>query len=120
MFLDEPVLAGLIAQLGDHERRLWRRYHVRLRIDRISSDGKSALCSVAQLQTSFLSPSRPAGRLVEMAHNALIPMHLIGIVPLVSVLPEEAKPQFAPVDKEDPFGFLSAIPLRLRHEAAAH
>jgi hypothetical protein len=109
MLLDGRTSAtGLSAQLRANERRLMRRFGIRLRVDRISFDGKSVICSVAQVRRPFLGPRSPE-KLIHLAHGALVPLHMIGFLTLVSVLPRETRPAFNPLDGNDPFGLQHAL-----------
>jgi hypothetical protein len=104
-----PFSSELIAHLRKHERTLLRKYGVRLRVDKITADGKSALCSIAQVRRPWFRSMRSAQELIDLAHRALMPLHQVGLSPLISGLPEQPKAAFPAVEKSDPFGIHRAL-----------
>jgi len=104
-----PFPNTLLSHLVKHERMLSRRYGVRLRVDKITGDGKNALCSIAQLRRRWFRSALSAEEMIELAHAALLPLHRIGLSPLVSALPPRARATFPAPNKNDPFGIRSAM-----------
>ena len=88
---------------------LLRKYGVRLRVDKITSDGKSALCSIAHVCRPWFRALRTGEELVALAHAALAPLYRVGLTPLVSSLPRQPKASFSTLDKNDPFGLGCAL-----------
>lgn len=101
--------SDLLALLCQYERMLLRRYGVRLRVDKITRDGKNALCSIAQVRRTWFRSARSTGELIELAQNALMPLHQVGLSPLVSTLPRQPSATFPALDKNDPFGIHRAL-----------
>lgn len=99
-----PFNSDLLTRLRKHERMLLRRYGMRLRVDKVTSDGKSALCSIAQVRRRWFRSARSTQELIEVAHAALMPLHRVGLSPLISCLPRQPKAAFPVVDKNHPFG----------------
>lgn len=104
-----PFTNDLLYHLRKRERLLLRRYGVRLRVDKITADGKSALCSIAQVRRPWFRPVHSADVLIELAHATLMPLHHVGLSPLVSVLPCGPKTQLPNMDKNDPFNVHRAL-----------
>ena len=104
-----PFTNELLYHLRKRERMLLGRYGVRLRVDKITADGKSALCSIAQVRRPWFRSARSADELIELAHDALMPLHHVGLSPLVSVLPGRPKAEFPAMDKNDPFNVHHAL-----------
>jgi hypothetical protein len=89
--------------MGQEERRLLDRHGVRLRVDRITRDGRYALCSVCQVKRPFLRPLRSKLELVALAHSAFGKLDLFGMRTLISVVPKGPLTEFPAVDPNDPF-----------------
>jgi hypothetical protein len=106
-----PFTIALHAHLQKHERMLFRRYGVRLTVDKITSDGKSALCTIAQVRRPWFRSVRSVQELIELAHTALVPLHQVGLSPLITPLPMHPKIKFPTLDKNDPFGVDHALRL---------
>ncbi len=107
--ISRPLTADLIAHLCAQERRLLRRHGVRLRLEKITTDGQNAFCSVGQVRRPFFRSMLSVDELIALAHTALVSLHWVGLRPLISALPPGSKKTFAPTDKNDPFGFCHAI-----------
>jgi hypothetical protein len=88
---------------------LLRRHGVRLRVDKITADGRNAICSACQVRRPIFRSMLSSDELIAIAHTALIPLHLIGLRPLVSALSPEPKQVFAPIGKNDPFLLCHAL-----------
>ncbi len=99
----------LVDNLRKHERVLLRKYGGRLRVDKITRDGKSAICSIAPVRRPWFRALRSGQELVALAHTALVPLYQIGLTPMVTALPKQPKSSFPKVDKNDPFGLRSAL-----------
>jgi hypothetical protein len=100
---DHIRVQEVLAELGKMERELLRRYHIRLRVDKVTSDGRSALCSAAQVRRRFLRTDHTSYEVVDTCHEALIPLQRIGISPLIGWLPRERSNEFMKIDPKDPF-----------------
>ena len=107
----QPLPDDYIVRLRANERMLLRRHGVCLRVDKITSNGKSAICSVAQVHRPFFRSACSAENLIDLAHAALVPLHLIGLSPLISPLPKAHKSRFPSIRPEDPFGIQRAMRL---------
>lgn len=106
---DMPDAADLLAQLCRKERSLLRRHGVRLRVDKITADGRSAICSAGQVRRGFLRSALSTEKLVSLAHAALVPLNQVGLQPFVSVLVDEPRSTFTSRKEEDPFGLRNAL-----------
>lgn len=82
---------------------------MRLRVDKITGDGKNALCSIAQVRRSWFRSTRSTGELIELAQGALMPLYQVGLSPLVSALPPKPRAAFPALEKNDPFGIHRAL-----------
>ncbi len=107
--IKSPVAVDLLAYLRKQETMLLRRYGVRLRVDKITADGRNAIGSVCQVRRPFFRAALSTDELIALAHSALIPLHLVGLRPLVSALAPEPKKVFAPAEKNDPFRLCNAL-----------
>ncbi len=105
----QPYPRDLITHLRDAERRLLRRYCIRLRIDKITVDGRNALCSAAQVKRRFIWSAHPKERVVTLAHKAILPLHRLGLSPLISAFPLDQVHVFGPVKEDDPFEIRRAL-----------
>lgn len=99
----------LLIHLRKHERMLSRRYGVRLRVDKITRDGKNVLCSIAQVRRPWFRSARSTGELIELAQDALMPLRQVGLSPLVSILPRQPRATFPALEQNDPFGIHRAF-----------
>ena len=105
--MERPAFtAELLSHLSQHERRLLSKYGARLRVDKISGDRKSVLCSIALVRSPWFRSAPSATQLVNLAHTTLIPLHYIGLNPLVSALLKQSEAFFPDMMKNDPFGIL--------------
>lgn len=111
-----PFSSDLHSHLREHERMLSRKYGVRLRVDRITSNGKNAFCSIAHVRCPWFRSTRSAEELIDLAHTALMPLHQVGLSPLISILPRQPGTTFPAIDTSDPFGIHGALRLLVSHE----
>jgi hypothetical protein len=95
------------------------RYGVRLRVDKITRDGKNALCSIAQVRRLWFRSARSTRELIELAQTALLPLYQVGLSPLVSTLSRQPRAAFPTLDKNDPFGIHRALRHAGSNEATA-
>ena len=109
----------LIEQLGVEERSLWRRYGVRLRVDTLTGDGKNLLCCTRQLKRRFFTASLVDHELVTLAHKALMKLNLLGLRPMIAIVPKEATDVFTKIEATDPFRLLQAMDLAGSHTTSA-
>ncbi|MEO8591242.1 MAG: hypothetical protein ABI432_17825 [Flavobacteriales bacterium] len=103
------LTSDLIAHLHEQERLLWRRHGVRLMVDKVTADGQNILCSTCQLRRSLFLPALRDHALISLAHEALRPLYLFGMRPLVTVVMKNAVRPFAALEKADPFHLHSAL-----------
>ncbi len=100
-------------ELTDHlsvqERSLLRRHGVRLRVDKVTDDGRYALCSACQIERSFFRPLLSDIALVSIAHQAFMKLNLFGLQTLISVVPKGPLTVFPAVDPQDPFQLRYAL-----------
>jgi hypothetical protein len=106
---DHIRLQEVLGELGKVERQLYRRYRIRLRVDKVSHDGRSALCSAAQVRRRFLRADHTSYEVVETCHEALEPLRIIGVMPLIEWLPRQKSNTFMKIDPKDPFRVLWAL-----------
>lgn len=106
---DHIRLQEVLGELGKVERHLYRRYRIRLRVDKVSHDGRSALCSAAQVRRRFLRADQASYQVVETCHEALEPLRIIGVMPLIEWLPRQKSDMFMKIDPKDPFRVLWAL-----------
>ena len=99
----------LITRLYKEERTLLRRKGVRVRVDKISSDGRYALCTVLQVRRPLFRSAPGSQELVSLAHMALNRLHQLGLKPFVSVALRGSVTVFAPLDANDPFRLRRAL-----------
>ncbi len=108
--MKDPIqILAVLAHLGKMERELMRRHHIRLRVDKVTPDGHSALCSAAQVRTLFFRGDHKTFEGVEACHIALSSLHLIGLSPLIGWLPREKFGPFMKIDPKDPFQIGQAL-----------
>ncbi len=99
----------LIARMDAVERMLLRKHGLSLRVDKISSDKRNAICSISQKAPGLFRSTLPNEVLVEKAHSALVPLHAIGLRPLVSVSQGVPLRVSALEGQHDPFGLRLAL-----------
>ena len=108
--MPRPVpLADLLTNLREAEKHLLRRHCIRLRIDKVTSDGRNALCSAAQVKRMFFWSAHHKERVVTLAHQAILPLHTLGLFPLISAFPLDQVHVFGPVKEDDPFEIRRAL-----------
>jgi hypothetical protein len=99
----------LIERMHAIERMLQRKHGLHVHVDRISSDKRNAFCSVSQKAPGLFRSTLPKEELVDKAHSALVPLHSIGLRPLVSVVARSPRKPMLPTDQHDPFGLRVAL-----------
>ncbi len=99
----------LIAELGDAEEELLRNHRIRLRVDKVTPDGRSALCSAAQVHNRFLRSEYSPEAGVRVCHHALLSMHRIGLSPLIGWIPRDIEIEFSDIAPNDPFSLRKAL-----------
>jgi len=104
-----PAAIQLLANLQDQEPWLQHRYGVRVRVDKVTADGRNALCSACQVRHPFFLAKISAFALVALAHLVLKDLHRFGITPLISTLPARSIPPFVAIEKGDPFRLRDAL-----------
>ncbi len=107
--MEHGMPPDLLVHLSAAERELLRRYRVRLRVDKVTDDGRSALCSGAQVQRRFLRADHASEQMIAMCHEALSALHHIGISPLIGWLPRHVPSRFPEIDPQDPFSLRKAL-----------
>lgn len=103
------MLQNLLTELGEAERHLLRSHRVRLNVDKVTADGRNALCSAAQIHRRLLRPDHLAEEGVAACHQALSSLHRIGLTPLIGWLPRDASNTFFKIDPQDPFRLRMAL-----------
>lgn len=101
--------AELLAHLRKAERHLLHRHSIRLRVDKVTSDGRNALCSATEVRAWFNWSNRRKDQVVSLAHRAVQPLQALGLSPLISVIPVEQVGQFGPLENDDPFKLVHAL-----------
>lgn len=103
-----PVF-DLLARLGGSEKILLHKHGVRLRVDKVTLDGRNVLCSATQVQRRFLRPDHTQEAVVEFCQSALSPLYRVGLSPLIRAYPHVKGEAFGRIDANDPFGLRSAL-----------
>lgn len=99
----------LIDHLTAQERQLLRKHGVRLRVDKITSDGRYALCSSCQTKRPLFRPLLSNVALVALAHRAFVRLNIFDMQTLISVVPKGPLTPFLAVDPRDPFQLIKAL-----------
>jgi hypothetical protein len=100
--------SAMIVLLTKAERLLLLHHGLRLQVDRITANGRYALCTAQQVERKFLrSPLHP-DLIVHRCHEALSPLYAIGSEPLIKTLPIADGKHHPAMDANDPFRLLSA------------
>jgi len=94
--------------LHTQQRTLARRNGMRLRVDKVTADGKNALCTCYYESGSFWRTAPVHYEVVDLAHDALKDLLRFGMRPMVSVVCGVPK-SLANMDAADPFELLKAI-----------
>jgi hypothetical protein len=100
---------AMIVLLTKAERQLLLRHGLRLSVDRITADGRYALCTAMQVERKFLRTALKPHEIVDRCHQALISLHTIGSEPLIQVLPITAALDHPTIEEEDPFQLCTAL-----------
>ena len=103
------MIEGLIDHLTEQERWLLRKHGVRLRVDKITSDGRYALCSSCQTKRSLFRPLLSDIALVALAHRAFMRLNIFELQTLISVVPKGPLTPFLAMDPKDPFQLVHAL-----------
>lgn len=108
--MSSPVTTtSMIALLSKAEIHLLRRHGIRLRVDRISPNGRYALCTAKQVRRKFMRSALRADEVVDRCHEALIALHSIGMDPLIEILSIADGKDYPKIDPKDPFQLLLAM-----------
>ncbi len=99
----------LLNQLRDAEHSLLRQHHVRLRVDKVTSDGRNALCVASQVRSRFLRQDLAAEEIIAACHGALSTLHRVGLNPLIGTVPRTTFAGLQKPDPNDPFLLRSAL-----------
>lgn len=91
------------------ELRLKRRSGVRVRVDKLTADKTHVLCTAWRTAPELLQSRMDDHEIVDLVHEALRPLHALGLRPLVGVTRKRSMAVVPPVVKTDPFHLLSAI-----------
>ncbi len=110
------MTSELIERLAGQERSLLRRYGVRLRVDKVTDDGRYALCSACQVEQSFFRPLLPDITLVTLAERAFMTLNTFGLKTLISVVPKGPLTAFPALDPLDPFHLRNALDTAAREQ----
>lgn len=93
----------LFAELHKAELNLLRHYRIRLRVDKLTTDGRSALCSATQIERRFLRADLAPHEGVAACHKAISALHRFDLSPLIGWSSRMATHGFAKIDPDDPF-----------------
>ena len=98
-----------IKDLAKRERDLWRRYGIRLNVDKVTSDGSKLLCTASRTRKSIFHAYMPIHEVMEHSYIALSGLSNIGGSAFISAVPRKRVPEFKEMDVRDPFGIITAI-----------
>ncbi len=99
----------LVTQLHGAERRLLSRHSIRLRVDRVTIDGRNAFCSAAQVQHRFFRPDHRSDEIASICHESLNSLYRVGLNPLIGTLQRSTNKAFGRMDPNDPFQLRKAL-----------
>lgn len=94
---------SMIDLLSAAELQLLRRHGLRLRVDRVSPNGRYALCTAKQVERRFMRSALKAEDIVDRCHEALNALHAIGLDPLIEILSISDGKDYPKLDPNDPF-----------------
>jgi hypothetical protein len=99
----------LMTQLHGAERHLLSRHSIRLRVDRVTVDGRNAICSAAQVQYRFFRPDHRSDEIASICHESLSSLYRVGLNPLIGTLQRSTNKAFGRMDPKDPFQLRRAL-----------
>lgn len=99
----------LILKLRVEERRLKRRYGIRVAIHKISANGVNLLCNAWRTGTPLFQRQMEEHEAVALVHHAMRPLYVLGIRPLVSVVSKHSMSGIGKLEKTNPFRLRSAM-----------
>lgn len=99
----------LMTQLHTAERHLLGRHSIRLRVDRVTADGRNAICSAAQVQYRLFRADHRSDEIASICHEALNSLYRVGLTPLIGTLQRSNNKAFGRMDPRDPFQLRKAL-----------
>ncbi len=99
----------LITELRALERRLKHRHGVRVVVQKMTADGVNLLCNAWRSGSPLLQRSMEEHELVALAHEAMRPLFVLGIRPLVGVVSKKSMAHVGKLDRTDPFLLQAAM-----------
>jgi len=99
----------LLDQLRTAEHDLLRQHYVRLRVNKVTADGRNAMCVACQVQSRFLRQDLKAEEIVAACQAALSTLHRVGLNPLIGTVPRQTFAGLEEPDPNDPFLLRSAL-----------
>jgi len=93
------------------ELHLKRRSGLRVRVDKLTADKTHVLCTAWRTAPELLQSRMDDHEIVDLVHEALRSLHVLGLRPLVGVTRKRSMAVVPPVVKTDPFHLLAAIQL---------
>ena len=100
---------AVTAQLRKAELRLKRRHGVRVNMDKIAADRSHVLCTTWRSGLAVLQRRMDEHEIVDLVHDALRPLHTIGLRPLVGVVQKRTLAEVPEILMADPFHLLAAL-----------
>jgi len=100
---------NMLLALDKAERHLLSRYGLRLQVDKVSANGRYALCTAKQVGRKMFRSAMPTEESVAVCHTALIALHIIGLEPLIDIKPHTSSAVMPALDGLDPFGLRVAL-----------
>lgn len=100
---------GFLAQLQAKEHDLLQRHHIRLRIDKVTDNGRYALCVAGQVQSRLLRPDLRPVEIIALSEVALSTLYRLGLSPLIGTMPCMAMGALGAPDPDDPFLLRTAL-----------
>lgn len=98
-----------ILELGVSERDLLRRHRVRLVVEKVTPDGRNALCVAGQFRSRFLRQDLDVEEVVDICHTALSSLYRVGLSPLIGAVDRQLLVGLKKVDPNDPYHLRSAL-----------
>ena len=103
----------LVRVVGMKERRLWSNQGIRIRVDSITQDGRTLICTAFQARKAPLIKPIDTIALVQYAEAALYPLLTAGFTPMITAIDwmhgQELRNSIGPIDAHDPIGLISAL-----------
>jgi len=98
-----------IAQMRKDELRLKRRSGLRVHVDKLTADKTHVLCTAWRTAPELLQSRMDDHEIVDLVHEALRSLHVLGLRPLVGVTRKRSLAVVPPIVKTDPFHLMAAM-----------